>query len=127
MIVSLLITDLWSREMVLDQRDHVQKNGLILKHNQQEERSNRTSSFFHGQWKSYTKDEPMKSAGWIPCLSFRWVPNVPWFHSSSAKASQKNKACTLERHQMATCLYCCLASTIQHLSKVKHLRKTGFL
>lgn len=45
-----------------------------------------------------------KSAGWIPCLSFRWVPNVPWFHSSLAKASQKNKACMLERHQMVTCL-----------------------
>lgn len=69
----------------------------------------------------------MKSAGWIPCLSFRWAPNVPWFHSSLTKASQKNKVCMLERHQMVTCLYCCLARTIQHLSKVKHLLKTGLL
>lgn len=69
----------------------------------------------------------MKSAGWIPRLSFRWAPNVPWFHSSLTKASQKNKVCMLERHQMVTCLYCCLARTIQHLSKVKHLLKTGLL
>lgn len=68
-----------------------------------------------------------KSAGWIPHLSFRWVPNVPWFHLSLTKASQKNKACMLERHQMATHLYCCLARTIQHLLQVKHLLKTGLL
>lgn len=69
----------------------------------------------------------MKSAGWISRLSFRWVPNVPWFHASLTKASQKNKACMLERHQMVTCLYCCFARTIQHLSKVKHLLKTRLL
>lgn len=72
-------------------------------------------------------DLTLKSADWIPCLPFRWVPNVPWFHSSSTKASQRNKVCTLERYQMVTCLYCCLARTIQHLSKVKHLLKTRLL
>lgn len=119
MMVSLLIPDSltkrWSR-----------KNGLVLQHNQQGV-TGEVHSSMGSENLTPRRDLTLKSAGWIPCLSLRWVPNVPWFHSSSTKASQRNKVCVLERHQMVTCLYCCLDRTIQHLSKVKHLLKTGLL
>lgn len=45
------------------------KNGLVLQHNQQEETCNGTSSFLHGQRKSYTNDGLDSEECWLNSVS----------------------------------------------------------